>query len=225
MFSSPKHIAVGARASPLSHAQVDEVQHELVLVHPHVILKAFFVETTGDLDQKTSLRTLGRTDFFTKEVDALVLSGQCRIAIHSAKDLPEPLTRGLTLICLTRGQDPADCLVLRDGETLESLPSGAAIATSSERREAAVLKLRDDLAFCDVRGTISQRLSLLEEGLADGVVVAEAALIRLGLTHLNRIRLPGATTPLQGQLAIVGREKDFEVQELFSCLDTRPALV
>lgn len=214
-------IKVAARSSPLSRAQVHEVQQSLNSFHSQINLEGIFVETTGDVDQKTSLRSLGRSDFFTKEVDELLLQQQCRIAVHSAKDLPDFLSPGLELICLTKGQDPSDVLVLRDGETLESLKSGAIIATSSERREAAVRQLRGDLAFCDVRGNIGQRILLLNNGKADGVVVAEAALIRLGLTHLNRIRLPGPTTPFQGQLAIVARSKDHEMQHLFSCLDSR----
>ncbi len=79
--------------------------------------------------------------------------------------------------------------MLRQGISLQDLPAGAIIATSSERRELAVAKLRADLKFIDLRGTIEQRLSLLEAGKADGIVVAEAALIRLRLTHLNRVRL------------------------------------
>jgi hydroxymethylbilane synthase len=164
---------------------------------------------------------LEKTNFFTKEVDELVLSGQCQIGIHSAKDLPDPLPNGLSLICLTKGVDPADVLVLREGETLLTLPLGAKIATSSKRREDEVFKMRPDLIFCDLRGPIQERLTVLNDGRADGVVVAEAALIRLGLTHLNRIRLPGTTVPGQGQLAILAKSDDTEMAHLFSCMDVR----
>ncbi|MDP1836847.1 MAG: hydroxymethylbilane synthase [Chlamydiales bacterium] len=212
-------IKIGARSSPLSKAQIEEVRADLLSFHSHIVLDSILVETTGDLDQKTSLRNLGKTDFFTKQVDELLLTGQCRIAVHSAKDLPETLTPGLELICLTKGQDPSDSLVLREGQTMDSLPSGAIIATSSERRELAVKQLRSDLCFRDIRGTIGQRLAVLERGEADGVVIAEAALIRLGLTHLNRIKLPGPTVPFQGQLAITARHGDSEMRDLFACLN------
>ena len=214
-------ISVAARTSPLSRAQVQELLSDLQSHHPHVHLEGYFLKTTGDLDQKTSLRTMGKTDFFTKEVDALVLNGVCRLAVHSAKDLPDPIPEGLELICLTKGVDPADVLVLRDGETLDSLPSGAKVATSSVRREDMVMMRRDDLAFIDLRGTIQQRLDKLNSGEADAVVIAEAALIRLGLTHLNRIWLPGPTVEGQGQLAVVARAGDAELRELFACLDVR----
>jgi hydroxymethylbilane synthase len=125
----------------------------------------------------------------------------------------------LSVICLTKGVDSSDSLVLRAGETVESLPKGALIATSSARREQNVKVLRSDLTFCDLRGTIEKRLAKLDSKEADGIVVAEAALIRLGLTHLNRVRLPGETALGQGQLAIVALKKDKEIKNFFKCLD------
>lgn len=217
-------ITVAARSSPLSKAQILEIEKELEKLSIPITLKTTFVESSGDKDLTTSLRSLGKTDFFTKELDDLVLSHQCRMAIHSAKDLPEPLPRGLRIVAITQGLDPADVLVLRSNETLASLREGAIIATSSERREQAVRQLRQDLNFIDLRGTIGQRLAKLETGEADGVVVAEAALIRLQLTHLNRVRLPGETVTHQGQLAIVARDDDVELRELLAPLDSRPTL-
>lgn len=221
MKSSTKLISVGARSSPLSQTQVKEVLEELRRHHPEIEFQSTFLASQGDKDLKTSLRTLNKTDFFSKEIDELVLKGQCRIGIHSAKDLPDPLPEGLTMVALTHGIDPADMLVLRAGETLTSLPAGAIIATSSERREEAVLQMRPDLRFIDLRGNIGQRLAKLESGEADGVVVAEAALIRLGLTHLNRLRIPGETAQFQGQLAVIAREDDPEMRELFASIDCR----
>lgn len=214
-------ITVGARTSSLSIAQVNEIKEELFQNECGVDFEMVYVETTGDKDLKTSLREMDKTDFFTKELDELVLKGECRIAIHSAKDLPEPLPEGLSVIAITEGIDPSDVLVMRDGESIESLPPGAVIATSSERREEAVRKLRPDVTFIDIRGTIHQRLELLDTGQADGVVVAEAALIRLGLIHLNRVELEGETASYQGRLAVVAQEEDEEMEDLFASLDAR----
>lgn len=216
-----RKIVVGARQSRLSQAQFWEVSGLLKQHHPEVVLHPYWVVTEGDRDRVTSLRSLDKTDFFTKQIDQLLLQGGCRVAVHSAKDLPEPLPEGLILVALTLGIDPGDVLVLRNKETLDSLRSGAIVATSSKRREEAVRQLRADLCFVDLRGTIEERLSKLESGQADGVVVAEAALIRLGITALNRVRLPGSTAQHQGQLAIVAREGDVEMQRLFECLDSR----
>ena len=210
------NLSVGARSSLLSKAQLKEVEEELRVFHPQVEFVPSWLETTGDLDLKTSLRTLGKTDFFTREIDQMQLSGRCRISIHSAKDLPEPLTPGLVLVALTKGVDSSDCLVC-NGE----LRKGARIGASCERRDLMVKALRADLVCADIRGTIDRRLALLDAGEYDGVVMAEAALIRLGLTHRQRIPLPGETAPLQGQLAVLAREGDLEMAELFSCIDTR----
>lgn len=214
-------ITVGARSSPLSRVQFEEVQNELILKNIKVILNPTFVTSTGDNDLKTSLRTLDKTDFFTKEIDEMLLSKKCRIAIHSAKDLPDPLPNGLSIVAITHGVDSADVLVMREKDTLQSLPSEAIVATSSDRREQVVRSLRSDLKFVDIRGTIGQRLAKLDSGEVDAVVIAEAALIRLKLTHLNRLRLPGDTTSLQGQLAIMARADDIEMRQLFAPLDSR----
>lgn len=221
MLPSTKIITVGARSSPLSRKQVEEVLQELQQHHPNVQFNIHYTLTTGDRDKQTSLRTLDKTDFFTKEVDELVLKDQCRIGIHSAKDLPDPLANGLILICLTKCIDSSDSLVLRPGNTLTTLQRGAKIATSSKRREEAVSQLRSDFNYGDIRGTIEERLKKLENGEVDGVVVAEAALIRLGLTHLNRITIPGPTAEGQGRLAILAKANDQEMLQLFACMDNR----
>lgn len=207
---------VGARSSPLSRAQVGEVQHELLQHHPHIQFHLIGVITRGDQDKTTSLRLLDKTDFFTREVDQRQLNGEFRIAIHSAKDLPDPLPPGLQLIALTQGVDPSDALVYNQ----DPLPETAVIGTSSLRREERLLALNPHFRCVDIRGTIEERLALLDTGTVDGVVMAEAALIRLGLTHRKRIYLPGETAPLQGKLAIVALETDQEMKELFRCLDT-----
>lgn len=209
---------IAARSSALSRAQVQEVANAL----PHLRFTSYFVETKGDLDQKTSLRSLNKCDFFTKEVDRLVLEKTVRVAIHSAKDLPEPLPKGLVVAAITEGVDSRDCLVLRKDDLFEELPSGSLIATSSQHREEAVRSLRSDFRFCDVRGTIEKRLERLTRQEVDGVVLAEAAIVRLGLcSQLNRFFLPGSTTEHQGRLAIVVRKEDREAKELFSLLDSR----
>lgn len=212
-------ISIGARSSILSKAQVLEVLESLDQFYPGIEFIPTWIETTGDKDQITSLRTLGQTDFFTKEIDEMQLEGHFRISIHSAKDLPSPLYPGLKLVTLTKGLDSRDALVLRPEDSLASLPLGAKIATSSARREEAVRSLRNDATFVDIRGTVEKRLYDLINGEVDGVVIAEAALIRLQLTHLNRILLDCKTAPHQGKLAIIAKEDDFEMASLFSCLE------
>lgn len=215
------NISVAARGSPLSQAQLSEVQAEISKQYPEIVFFPLLLDSLGDKDLKTSLRTLGKTDFFTREIDEAILCGKCRIAIHSAKDLPEQIPEGLEIIAITKGVDASDSLVLRDGESLHTLAPKASIAASSLRREEVIKSLRADLTIVDIRGNIGQRIEKLTTKQVDGVVVAEAALIRLKLTHLNRITLPGETTPLQGQLAIVARAKDTEMKSIFSLIDSR----
>jgi hydroxymethylbilane synthase len=179
----------GARSSPLSRAQVEEIREEFGLD-----FEVVWVETMGDKDKTTSLRALEKTDFFTRELDQMLLRGEIDIAVHSAKDLPDPLPAGLQIAALSKGVDPRDSLVIKKEPV-------RLVATSSARREEAVRQLYPDCQFVDVRGTIQERL----EKDVDGVVIAEAALIRLKLMHLKRVFLQGATAPLQGKLAIVCR--------------------
>lgn len=181
---------IGARSSPLSRAQVEEVREEFGLD-----FEIMWVETIGDRDKETSLRTMGKTDFFTRELDLLLLEGKIDAAVHSAKDLPDPLPKGLKIAAISKGVDPRDSLVIKR-EPVE------VVATSSARREEAIRELFPNCRFVDLRGTIQERLAKD----VDGVVVAEAALIRLKLTHLKRVFLSGNTAPMQGKLAIVCRE-------------------
>jgi hydroxymethylbilane synthase len=192
-------INVGARSSPLSKVQVQEVYQALQKIHPSIVFIPHFASSPGDRDQKTSLRNLGSTDFFTKDLDDLLLQGRIDIAIHSAKDLPDPLRDGLEVIAITKGVDPRDSLVYNKEPFVENLLIGA----SSQRREAEMKKILPKARFVDVRGTIEERLFLLDQEKVDALIMAEAALIRLKMTLRKRIVLPFPTPPLQGRLAIV----------------------
>ena len=194
---------VAARASPLSQAQVMEVEYLLRQVHHHTFsLRRVFQKTYGDFDRKTSLRTLPVSDFFTREVDLLVQQREADFAVHSAKDLPGQVPEQLIVVGMTQGLDPRDVVVLRQG--LTQLFPGAKIGTSSPRRDVAVRVLEPAVEICDLRGTIQERLQRLEEDL-DGVVMAECALLRLGLAHLPRLYLKRDAALHQGRLAITAR--------------------
>jgi hydroxymethylbilane synthase len=214
-----KTLLVGARSSLLSRKQVEEIFGELESFHPEVEYVEKWVETKGDLDQKTSLRTLEKTNFFTQELDQMVLEKEIDLAIHSAKDLPDPLPEGLKIIALTKGVDPRDALVMPEGVTLGALPLQAKVGTSSPRREKNLKQLREDLQPVDIRGSIPKRLELLEKGIVDALIVAEAALVRLGWMHLNRIFMSGEISPLQGKLAVIAREDRFDLVDLFEPLN------
>jgi hydroxymethylbilane synthase len=192
--------------------------------YPEISFKAHFVDSKGDKDKNTSLRGLEKTNFFTDTLDTAILEGSAQVALHSAKDLPDPLPKGLVQAALTPCIDSRDAVVFADHISLDSsflCSYPLKIATSSKRREEAVRDILPQATFCDLRGTIEERLRVIETGIADGVVLAEAALIRLNMTHLPRIYLPGKTTSGQGSLAIVVREDQQALIELFSILDIR----
>lgn len=190
--------------------------------YPKFEIEVEYLFSSGDKDKKTSLRSLGASNFFTDALDMAVIEKRASFSVHSAKDLPFPLDDNLAIAALTYGLDPRDVLVLRQGlDPDQPLPEKLVIATSSSKREFAVLEVAKNPIFRDLRGTIEERLKLLERKEADGVVVAEAALIRLGLTHLPRVFLSHKTTEGQGQLAVVCRKDDAKILELFSIIDSR----
>jgi len=213
-------IRVGARGSPLSKIQTKEVLSELQRFHPYVRFSPSWITTTGDKDLSTPLWK-AQIDFFTKEIDEKQLRGNFRISIHSAKDLPSSIPEGLEIVAITKGVSSYDSLVMAQEMSVQTLPKNARIGTSSKRREAAIKALRSDLQTIDIRGSIQERLLLLENSSIDGLVIAEAALIRLKLTCLNRIFLEHEPEPLQGKLAIIARKEDNEMRTLFSCIDAR----
>lgn len=205
-------ITIGGRGSPLSQAQVWEVERELKQHHPHIRFFPIWVKTRGDKDQKTALREMEKTDFFTQEIDEMQRKGVFRLAIHSAKDLPDPLPEGLQLIAITKGLSSRDVLVLREGE---SLSPGSRIGTSSDRRMAAIQALGSDLTIIEIRGAIDVRLAALDKGEIDGLVVAQCALERLKEDHRNHILLDGDVAPMQGRLAVVALSSDEEMNQIF----------
>lgn len=211
-------ITVGARDSALSRAQVEEVLKRLSSFHHGVVFQPTWVKSRGDLDLHTSLKTMGKSDFFTKEIDELVLSQRCRVAVHSAKDLPDPIDDRLSVIALTPCISSYDVIVTRE----EGIKEHGVVGTSSLRREENVFSWCSTLRCIDIRGSIPDRLQLLDRKKVDGVVVAQAALIRLQLMTLPQILLPGKTAPFQGQLAVVALKNDVEMQALFQKISNRP---
>jgi len=168
------------------------------------------ITTTGDKDRATPLSEVEGSDFFTREIDEALLSGDVDVAVHSAKDLPKALPVGLEVLVQTHALSPFDALVSRADLKLAQLPAGSRIGTSSSRRKAEISSLRPDLVLVDIRGNIGERIGLVDSGFIDALVVAHAALIRLGLEHRASEVFPldvFATHPKQGSLAIVGRKR------------------
>ncbi len=214
-------IDVGARSSKLSIKQIEEVVEAISYHHPHLHFRCFSCKTLGDKDQKTSLRELEKTNFFTKEVDQWLLNEKIRIAVHSAKDLPDPLPEGLEIVAVTAPVDSKDVIVFNPGLDPKKLPSELKIATSSLNREKNVKNQLPHAQVVDLRGTIDQRIQQVMDRKVEGVVIAKVALMRLGYKDLNMVELVGETTPMQGSLAILARKDDLEMKDIFSAIDFR----
>ena len=154
-------------------------------------------------------------------MDEALLNDEADIAVHSAKDLPFPLPKGLEIIALTAGLSKADALVSKSKLKLLELPAGSKIGTSSQQRKNQIIAMRADLEFVDVRGNIDERLALVDAGKIDALVVAECALQRLSYEHLITEVLPFEAHPLQGNLAVVAKAGNSKLKSLFYPLDIR----
>jgi uroporphyrinogen III methyltransferase/synthase len=211
-------LKVVARNSNLSLKQVEEIFKELNKKLEYEIIP---ILSYGDKHKEISLMDNIPEDFFTKELDEALLNDEADIAIHSAKDLPFPLPNGLDVIALTKGKTQLDALVSRNNLSLMQLPPKARIGLSSELRKKNVLSKRKDLEIVSIRGTIEERLKLIEDGYVDAIIVAACALERLGLSDRITEILPFETHPLQGKLAVVAKSNRPELRKLFFDIDER----
>jgi hydroxymethylbilane synthase len=175
------------------------------------------IHTTGDLVQDVPLTRVSGRAFFTKQLDDALLDGRIDVAVHSLKDLPTELPNGLELGAVGSREDPRDALVARDGLRWATLPEGAAVATSSLRRRAQLLRVRPDLRVLDLRGNVDTRLAKLDRNPDwSAVLLAAAGLVRLGLHGRISDPLPVEImlpAPGQGALAATVRSNDRAARE------------
>jgi hydroxymethylbilane synthase len=216
----------GTRGSKLSIAQTKGLIQSVRSFHPEAAFEIRLIKTVGDRDRKTPISNVEGTDFFTKEIEAALLAGAIDCAVHSAKDLPDVLPHGLILAAVTEPIDPCDVLVSKENYTLETLPEGARVGTSSTRRKEFLEKYRPDVQILDLRGNVDERVKMVDEGKYDAILLAAAGLIRLGLEDRIGYRIPLELlepTPGQGSLAVEVRSDDAEIRALFKELDAHSA--
>lgn len=215
---------LASRGSALALWQARHVQALLREVQPDLRIEIDVVTTTGDRITDVPLAHIGGTGLFTKEVDRAVLDGRADFAVHSLKDVPTQPPEGLLLAAVPAREDPRDALVVAPGRprTLEALPAGACIGTSSLRRRALLLDRRPDLDVDDLRGNLDSRLARVREGRYDAIVLALAGLRRLGWEEevAEVLEPPGwLPAPGQGALGIVCRADDAGMIEVLRALD------
>ncbi len=220
-MKSKGRIRVGTRRSKLALQQCHSVIASLPSIHPDIGFDLVEIATTGDRHRQIPLDVLGGEGVFVRELEQALTDERIDMAVHSAKDMPTSLTDGLCLSCVPERIDPSDVLVSRCGGLAE-LPPGAKVGTGSQRRAVQLRAQRSDLEVLGLRGNIDTRLRKVASGEFDCIVLAAAALIRLGMVDRIAEYLPHeAFTPAvgQGALGIEVRESDSDIIDLLSALN------
>jgi hydroxymethylbilane synthase len=213
------------RPSALARWQTQWVIRALQFARPGLICKEKVITTQGDKILDRPLPEIGGKGLFTQELESELLSGTVHCAVHSLKDLPVENPEGLTVGCIPARAEVRDALISAKGYTLESLPPGSVVGTSSLRRAAQILSARPDVTTASLRGNVDTRLRKALEGQYDAIILAGAGLIRLGLeSHVTQwlpldVMLPA---PGQGALAVQCRAYDFETLSLLTALEDSP---
>jgi hydroxymethylbilane synthase len=220
-------LTVTTRGGALAMAQTKFVAAALQKIHPDLEIKIQQVTTRGDRDRRTALWNLKDTGFFTSQLEDVLSVGEADFAVHSLKDLPTDEREGLTIAAVFDRNFVEDCLVSASPvESLEQLPKGAKIGTSSLRRAAQLRHLRCDLEPAPLRGNVQTRLKKLDTGEFDAILLARAGLERLGLgDKIAFVFDPAAfiPAPAQGALGIQTRADDDKTNEIIASIDDQAA--
>lgn len=216
-----KTLKIATRQSPLALWQAEHIRHRLQQLHPDLTVELVTFVTQGDKILDTPLAKIGGKGLFVKELENALLDGRADLAVHSMKDVPMELPEGLSLAVICEREDPLDAFVSKHYANFADLPIGATLGTSSLRRKCQILQQRPDLNIIDLRGNVGTRLSKLDAGEYDAIILASAGLKRLGLA--NRIRhtldeqvsLPAVG---QGALGLECRSDDKDVFALIQPL-------
>ena len=220
-----KHIRIASRASRLALVQSNYIRDLLQNLSGGVDISIVKVSTKGDRDKSDFLYKSESIGFFTSEVENAILDGRADIAVHSLKDLPTTPASGLIIAAIPKRESPADALVASESiASIEDLPAGATVGTSSLRRIAQLKHRRGDLKCVPLRGNVETRVGKVLSGQIDAAVVACAGLNRLGLTEkISAVLSPQdfIPAPAQGALAVQIRADDSELAELLSRIDDK----
>jgi hydroxymethylbilane synthase len=214
-------LRIATRESPLALWQANFVKDALNQHHPALYVELVPMTTRGDQILDSPLAKVGGKGLFVKELEKAMLDGRADIAVHSMKDVPMEFPEGLGLAVICEREDPADAFVSNDYRSLKELPQGARVGTSSFRRQCQLKEQRPDLEILDLRGNVGTRLGKLDSGGYDGIILAAAGLIRLGLDERIRERLSyELSLPAggQGAVGIECRNDDLETLNLLYCL-------
>ncbi|ENE9288710.1 hydroxymethylbilane synthase [Vibrio cholerae] len=215
-------IRIATRQSPLALWQANYVKDALMAAHPGLQVELVTMVTRGDVILDTPLAKVGGKGLFVKELEIAMLEGRADLAVHSMKDVPVDFPDGLGLVTICEREDPRDAFVSNTYAKIEDLPSGAIVGTCSLRRQCQLKAARSDLVIKELRGNVGTRLSKLDAGEYDAIILAAAGLKRLELE--SRIRSfiePEQSLPAvgQGAVGIECRVNDQRVRALLAPLN------
>ena len=216
-------VRIGTRGSPLALAQANETRRRLMEAHglPSTGFEIVVISTSGDRIQDRPLSQVGGKGLFTKEIEEALIAGQIDLAVHSSKDMPTRLPDGLELSAFLPREDVRDAFIGKSAASILDLPKGARLGSSSLRRQALVRRMRPDLDVVQFRGNVQTRLRKLEEGVAEGTILAYAGLKRLGLEHIVTALLPAEVfppAPGQGAVCIESRIGDGRIRDMLASI-------
>jgi hydroxymethylbilane synthase len=214
------HLRIGSRGSKLALWQSNHIA-TLLRAQGHTV-DIQIIQTTGDKITDVALAKVGTKGMFTKEIEEALAAGEVELAVHSLKDLPTELPPGFEIAAVPQRENPFDAFLSVQFASIEALPPGVRVGTSSLRRQAQLMALRPDLDIHPLRGNVDTRLQKLEAGEYAAIILAAAGVNRLGLTQLVRQIIPAdAMCPAAGQgaLGIEIREGDATTGEQLAFLD------
>ncbi len=215
-------ITIGTRGSQLAKTQTGHVADMIRKAFPELEVNTQIITTKGDVILDKPLSEIGGKGLFTLELETALRDGSIDLAIHSLKDLPTDDPEGLVIAAMPKRATPNDALVCRKWDSIESLPHGAVVGTSSLRRKAQLLAIRPDLDIRDLRGNIDTRCKkVLEDNLYDAAILAAAGLERINKTDVIAQILPPETmlpAASQGVLGVQTRADDSELREALSVI-------
>ncbi|MBU5379054.1 MAG: hydroxymethylbilane synthase [Pantoea sp.] len=198
-----KIFRIATRQSSLALWQAHYVQQRLMAAHPGLRVELVPMVTKGDVILDTPLAKVGGKGLFVKELELAMLEDRADLAVHSMKDVPVAFPEGLGLVTICEREDPRDAFVSNHYDSLDALPQGAVVGTSSLRRQSQISERRPDLVIRSLRGNVGTRLSKLDAGEYDAIILATAGLKRLELESRIRQPLPAEISlPAVGQGAV-----------------------
>ena len=202
-ISPPTRLIIASRESRLAMWQAEHVRARLLELYPDCVIEILGMTTRGDQILDRTLSKIGGKGLFVKELEVAMVEGRADLAVHSLKDMPMDLPEGFTLAAVLEREDPRDAFVSNNYASLDALPAGAVVGTSSLRRQALIAARFPHLVIKPLRGNLDTRLGKLDNGEYAAIILAAAGLKRLGMAErIKAVIAPEQSLPAPGQGAM-----------------------